>query len=71
VKKKTRVPSFSKIIATDYPAFLASLIPIFLFFLYLVFLIVQRSLTRPLLPQATLSHIPDHQRYGVLYPLMA
>jgi hypothetical protein len=52
VKKKTRVPSFSKIIATDYPAFLASLIPIFLFFLYLVFLIVQRSLTRPLLPQA-------------------
>ena len=52
MKKKTRVPSFSKIIATDYPAFLASLIPIFLFFLYLVFLIVQNSLAQPLLPQA-------------------
>ncbi len=52
MKKKSRVPSFSKIIATDYPAFLASLIPIFLFFLYLVFLVVQNSLTRPLLPQA-------------------
>lgn len=52
MKKKSRVPSFSKIIATDYPAFLASLIPIFLFFLYLLFLVVQNSLTRPLLPKA-------------------
>lgn len=51
MKKKTRMPSFSKIIVTDYPAFLASLAPIFLFLIYIILLIVQRNLVRPLLPQ--------------------
>lgn len=52
MKKKNRVPSYSKIIATDYQAFLASLVPILLFFLFLIFLVVQGSLPQPLLPQA-------------------
>jgi len=52
LKKRTRIPSFSKIMTTDYPAFLASLSPIVVFFAYLVFLVVQRNLSRPLLPQA-------------------
>lgn len=51
MKKKNRVPSFSKIIATDYPAFIASLVPILLFFIYLIFFVIQNSLVRPILPQ--------------------
>lgn len=52
MKKANRVPSYSRIISTDYRAFLASLVPILLFFLFLLYLVVERSLPQPLLPQA-------------------
>jgi hypothetical protein len=51
LKKRSWVPSFSKIIITDYPAFLASISPILLFLIYILFIIVETKLNTPIMPQ--------------------